>query len=646
MARIRSAIRESDEPRVVPLRRQYLEIKARFPDTILLFRLGDFYETFEEDAEIAAEVLDIVLTSREMGKGHRVPLAGIPYHAAEGYIARLIAAGHKVAICEQIGEVTRGGTGRARRDPGRHARARSTSRPCSTPAATTTSPASSSRATGSASPRPTSRPANSSPTEIGGQTIADALMAAGRELLRLQPAEIVRPGRCRRTIICRFPKRLAARSGDPLRADRRLAVAAGPRRETLLQRHFGVAVAGRIRPRRASRLATRAAGGLLALPRRHAAARARRRSPRLRTYSHRRFMTLDCQTRRNLELAESARGEKTAQPDRRARSDPHADGRPPAAAAGSSQPLLELDELKLRQRDVRSISPGRAAARRPAARDSARSATSSAWSTARSPGPSSPRELRALRQSLAADRLDLARAGRHARIGAGDPGLSADVESLLDARPLSTSHRPSSAAARPSAPASRPSWTSTSARAREAREWIAGLERTERERTGIRSLKVGYNKVFGYYLEITNCRHWPTAERPSAVTVLAAGLHRKQTLANATRYFTPQLKEYEALVLTAEDTLSQLEARHLSAGRRPGRGQRRPVAGRGRGARLPRRRRRPGRGRRPAQLCRPELDDDDVIEIEGGRHPTSKRCSRAASSCRTTPAHRPTTAGS
>ncbi|MDQ2683700.1 MAG: DNA mismatch repair protein MutS, partial [Chloroflexota bacterium] len=93
---------------MVPLRRQYLDIKARFPDTILLFRLGDFYETFEEDAEIAAGVLDIVLTSREMGKGQRVPLAGIPYHAAEGYIARLIAAGHKVAICEQVGEVTKG----------------------------------------------------------------------------------------------------------------------------------------------------------------------------------------------------------------------------------------------------------------------------------------------------------------------------------------------------------------------------------------------------------------------------------------------------------------------------------------------------------------------------------------------------------
>src|SRR5215207_4505855 len=95
-------------PSVVPLRRQYLQIKARYPDTILFFRLGDFYETFDGDAETAAGVLDIVLTGREMGKNLRVPMAGIPYHAADGYIARLIAAGHKVAICEQVGEVTKG----------------------------------------------------------------------------------------------------------------------------------------------------------------------------------------------------------------------------------------------------------------------------------------------------------------------------------------------------------------------------------------------------------------------------------------------------------------------------------------------------------------------------------------------------------
>jgi DNA mismatch repair protein MutS len=87
---------------MTPLRRQYLALKRRQPDAILFFRLGDFYETFDGDAELAARVLQITLTSREMGKGQRVPMAGVPFHAAEHYIARLIAAGHKVAVCEQI----------------------------------------------------------------------------------------------------------------------------------------------------------------------------------------------------------------------------------------------------------------------------------------------------------------------------------------------------------------------------------------------------------------------------------------------------------------------------------------------------------------------------------------------------------------
>src|ERR1041384_1386722 len=87
-----------------PIRQQYLDIKRDYPNTLLLFRLGDFYETFDEDAEIAARELDIVLTSRAVGKGVRVPLAGIPYHAVENYLARLIEKGYHVAICEQVGD--------------------------------------------------------------------------------------------------------------------------------------------------------------------------------------------------------------------------------------------------------------------------------------------------------------------------------------------------------------------------------------------------------------------------------------------------------------------------------------------------------------------------------------------------------------
>src|SRR5512139_2518703 len=90
---------------VTPVRQQYLDIKKDYPNTILFFRLGDFYETFDEDAEITARELDIVLTSRPVGKGVRAPLAGIPYHAVENYLARLIEKGYHVAICEQMGDI-------------------------------------------------------------------------------------------------------------------------------------------------------------------------------------------------------------------------------------------------------------------------------------------------------------------------------------------------------------------------------------------------------------------------------------------------------------------------------------------------------------------------------------------------------------
>ena len=90
-----------------PLRRQYLEIKRRFPQAIVFFRLGDFYETFDQDAELVSRELDIVLTSRPIGKGQRIPLAGIPHHALDGYLAKLIAKGYKVAICEQVSDAAK-----------------------------------------------------------------------------------------------------------------------------------------------------------------------------------------------------------------------------------------------------------------------------------------------------------------------------------------------------------------------------------------------------------------------------------------------------------------------------------------------------------------------------------------------------------
>jgi len=93
---------------VTPARRQYLTIKNNYKEEILFFRMGDFYETFDSDAKLLSKELDIALTSREMGKGQRIPLAGIPYHSLETYLSILINKGYKVAICEQMSEPIKG----------------------------------------------------------------------------------------------------------------------------------------------------------------------------------------------------------------------------------------------------------------------------------------------------------------------------------------------------------------------------------------------------------------------------------------------------------------------------------------------------------------------------------------------------------
>ena len=87
-----------------PIRRQYLELKQRYPETILFFRLGDFYETFDDDAKLVADELQITLTSKPMGKDLRVPLAGVPHNSIDGHIAKLVARGYRVAVCEQLAD--------------------------------------------------------------------------------------------------------------------------------------------------------------------------------------------------------------------------------------------------------------------------------------------------------------------------------------------------------------------------------------------------------------------------------------------------------------------------------------------------------------------------------------------------------------
>jgi DNA mismatch repair protein MutS len=542
------------------MRRQYLEIKSRYPEHILFFRLGDFYETFDGDAEIVAGVLDIVLTSREMGKGQRVPLAGIPYHAADGHIARLISAGYKAAICEQIGEPARG-RGLVERNVTRVITPGTIVDPALLDARTNNYIAAAvveGNRAGIAFADITTGEFQTA--EIREETAEEALLALGREVLRLWTPEIVIPADMADSMALPrsswLPESASLSKTDAWRWTEERAAQS-------LMRHFevdsldGFGVTGKP-------FAIRAAGGLLQYLE-DTQLSGLEQITALGTYSTDGFMTLDAQTRRNLELAESSGGDRklslTAVLDHT---------RTPMGARllrrWINQPLLDVNALNERLDAVEWFT------RQPVRRAQVRDLLGKVGDIERlanriTTGVATPRDLGQLRGALVVlpDLVPLAH-GLPGIPTLPDVGSAADLltGALVDEPPAVLGK----AAVFRSGHASE--LDGHRARAREAREWIANLERTERDRTGIKSLKVGYNKVFGYYLEITAAA-LANAERErlaggSDAPVLPHDYIPKQTLANATRYFTPQLKEYETLVLTAEDTLSDLEAdayRHL-----------------------------------------------------------------------------------
>jgi DNA mismatch repair protein MutS len=605
---------------VPPIRRQYLQIKQRFPDTILLFRLGDFYETFEDDAETASSVLDIVLTSRELGKGVRVPMAGIPHHAADGHIARLVAAGHKVAICEQIGGLDRGRS-LIDRDVTRVVTPGTVTDPAMLDSHRNTYVAAvvceRSRAGIAYADLSTGEFAA---TQIVAASPDEVHAAVGRELQRLGAVEVVLPADHEHADGAWgegwLPGNLAVSRTDAWlwKAERA--------RETLLH-HFAVRSLDGFGLAE-QRMAVQAAGALLAYladTQRSALVQI----TAIRTYSASGFMELDLQARRNLELAESARGEK-----RHGLLAVLDETRTPMGARllrrWLGQPLLDLEMIHGRQDAVaRFVSDAlaRVAIRQALNRigDVERLANRALT------GVISPRELGVLRQSLelvetmAAETEDVP--GCPSLTGARGP--CQNVQELLR-RALPDD--PPAALGNGDAIRSgfAPELDEHDRAVREARAWIAGLERQERQRTGIRTLKLGYNRVFGYYIEIgTTALAAAEKERSTAADpspVLPGEYQVRQSLANANRYVTAQLKEAEARVLGAQEILANLEADLL----------RRVVAEVATRAEALR--------EAAAAIayidvvttladvaatrgyCRPVVDDSLAIDITGGRHPT------------------------
>ena len=535
-----------------PVRRQYLDLKRRYPHALLFFRIGDFYETFDDDAIVVARELEIVLTIREVGRGRRVPLAGVPHHSLETHLARLVRRGYKVAVCEQMADPATT-KGLIPREVVRVVTPGTVSEPGMLQAGENNYLLAliwQRQQAGLAY-------ADVSTGEFCCTQLADDTRGAvAAELRRLRPAEIIVPEN-------QAPD---ARDGDgeneddegpDLLAGQQVTASPGwlfteSDARLALQEQFGVTTLEGFGCAHLP-LAVSAAGALLHYLRLNQRA-ALASLTTLTTYSTGRFMQLDDATVRSLELWSSSRGgsergsllgvlDETctamgARLLRRRLGQPLLEVESLQARLEQVAALVDADELRQKLREVLRTLPD---FERLGARTAARTA--------------GPRELAALRSGLGRwpaveDLVGGLRGAAFTSLRERLPDVSSEREllrlALVDEPPAVLG------AERTLRPGYVPDLDDVEASAAEARAWVAALEGRERARTGIRSLKVGFNKVFGYYLEVSNANR---AEIPPEY-------QRKQTLAGAERSVTPDLKEREALILSADERFQELEREH------------------------------------------------------------------------------------
>ncbi len=533
---------------VTPVRKQYLQIKRQYPDAIVFFRLGDFYETFDQDAEIAARELDIVLTSRNVSKNQRVPMAGVPHHAVEGYIARLITRGYKVAICEQVGEVP--ARGLVNRQvvrvvtPGTVVEPALLEEKKNNYLAALVVDEKGDRAGVAYADITTGEFAT---TQIAGR---EAGALALQELARLQPRECLVPEGSDALLA-----RASLLEGVFVSAYPAWRFELGNARQALLEHLEAASLAGF--GCEGLPLAARAAGAIVQYLRETQKITLAQLAS-LRTFSTADYMLLDAATRRNLELTETIRGggrsgsllgeldaTVTAMGGRLLRQ-------------WINQPLLDLTRLCKRLDAVEQLFDDGFLRAETIAQLKGLADLERLTNRAVS-GIAGPRDLVGVRKSLEAvpnlcalltQAEDGSESGRPlaqlARQLDPCPEVAALVaEAIADDAPAGLS----------SGGVIRPGYSTeldgVVHAARDAKEWVANLERSERKRTGISTLKVGFNKVFGYYLEVTK----------SNLDRVPDEYIRKQTLVNAERFITPQLKEYESLILNAEERIAEIETR-------------------------------------------------------------------------------------
>lgn len=525
---------------LTPMMQQYMETKKQYQDCILFYRLGDFYEMFFEDALTASKELEITLTGKSCGLEERAPMCGIPYHAVEGYLARLVNKGYKVAICEQM-EDPKLAKGLVKRDvirivtPGTNLNVQSLE-------------ASKNNFLMCITYLPAKIGISVADVTTGDYYLTEVedLKKLNDELMKYEPSEI----------ICNEAFLVSGFDVGNLKEKYRISVNAlephffddeGCKR--VLLRHFKVNTliglgieefpVGMI-----------AAGALLQYL-------YETQKTELTHFTHiypyltNKYMLLDSSTRRNLELSETLRDKqkrgsllwvldktKTAMGGRLLRS-------------MLEQPLIEKAEMERRLDAIEELN------RDSVSRDELREYLNPIYDLERllskvTYKTANPRDFIAFRNSL--EMLPAIKTVLKGFEKAELTEIERDMDSLQDIYELIV------AAIEEEPPISireggmiKDGFDETIDMLRSAKkdgkQWLAELEEADRERTGIKNLKIKYNKVFGYYFEVTN----------SYKDLVPEDYIRKQTLANAERYTTPRLKELEDTILNAEDKLTTLE---------------------------------------------------------------------------------------
>jgi len=604
-----------------PIRAQYLQIKRSYPDALLFFRMGDFYELFDEDAQIASRELEIALTRRDFGRGERAPMAGVPHHAADGYIARLVSKGYRVAVCEQMSDPALS-KGLVEREVVRMVTPGTVVDPAMLAAKRNNFLAAALIGKGAAGIAYVDITTGEfATTQV---TAADPETALQEELVRISPAELlVERSGSQMFSALRHPARQQKYFKQVAKGQERdenhvqpgveveessdsLPSWVEPLREAV--RHVTPYAARFFQEEQArARLLTHfevaslegfgcahlplaicVAGALLAYIEEtqrgvlaHLTA--------LETYSTSGFMVLDTHTRRNLELFQSGRGggehgsllwvlDQTQTPmggrllrrwlNQPLLNEPELDGRLDLVEAAINDAPLRarlgsfLDRIgdleRLANRVIQRIATPRDLANLAAGLRSVAELQShplvSPLAKTSDPGAGAANVSSEGLQSLS-------RAEDWARGSAAESAATGPLAARVHGLDLVVEAKAMISAALVSEP---PGSISDGglirsgyheeldllrSASRDARQWMADLEQRERERTSINNLKVSYNKVFGYYLEVTN----------SQLGRVPPDYIRKQTLTTGERFITPGLKEYEALLLNAQEKSVKLE---------------------------------------------------------------------------------------